>query len=44
MGDDCISGSGAKSLSFWREEPRGAEGRKEKLNVFARLGFDEMAL
>ena len=34
--DDCISGKrGAKALSFRREEPRGAEDRTEKFNVFA---------
>src|SRR5439155_1272357 len=34
--DDCISGKrGAKVLSFRREEPRGAEDRTEKFNVFA---------
>ena len=34
--DDCISERGVKSLSFRSEEPRHAEGRTKKLNVFAR--------
>jgi len=28
----------AKSLSFWREEPRGAEGRKEKAQCLCEMG------
>jgi len=29
---------GAKSLSFWREEPRQRKAGRRKLNVFARWG------
>jgi hypothetical protein len=37
--DDHISGRGAKSLSFWREEPRRAEGRKEKAQCLCEMGY-----
>lgn len=34
--DDCISEKcGAKSLSFWREEPRQRKAGRRKLYVFA---------
>lgn len=37
--DDHISEKGrAKSLSFWREEPRRAESRKEKAQYLCEMG------